>query len=246
MYIQRGGIFSQLTPVVKMLLIANISVFFLGELLLMTGFDIGDYFALYYFKSEKFYAFQYFTYMFMHGNFSHLFFNMFALFMFGRYIEQYFGEKKFLIYYIITGIGAAFVHTLVSYIQIQNLSATIPQEGLDLVVNQGHLILEQSQNYIDSGLQKMNLLINTPMVGASGAIFGILLAYGMLFPNTELIIFPLPIPVKAKYLVVFYGVLELFLGVRNASGDNVAHFAHLGGMIFGIIMIKLWKKKNLI
>jgi membrane associated rhomboid family serine protease len=154
--------------------------------------------------SSGFYLYQLITYQFTHVQFFHLFFNMFALFMFGRILESYWGPSRFLTYYLVTGIGAGLVQLAISYF----------------------------------------LHSNSITIGASGAVFGILLAFGMIFPNTPLMIIPFPFPIKAKYLVIGYGALELTMGVANLSGDNVAHFAHLGGMLFGIILILYWRKKN--
>jgi membrane associated rhomboid family serine protease len=155
--------------------------------------------------------------MFLHDpySFSHVFFNMFAVFMFGRTLEDIWGPKRFLSYYLITGIGAAIVQIVILYLRI---SASVPSE--------------------------MFYAVNSITVGASGAVFGILLAFGMLFPNAQLFIIPFPFPIKAKWFVIGYGLLELFFGVSNRVGDNVAHFAHLGGMLFGILMILYWRKKD--
>ena len=171
--------------------------------------------------------------MFMHGSFAHLFWNMFAVWMFGKVLENVWGGKRFLKFYIITGLGAALVY--VGYIQLQI-------SNIDDVSN---LLMESAQKgkyYVDnSDSKKLTYLVNTPMVGASGALFGILLAFGMLFPNTLLYIY-FALPIKAKYFVMIYGALELFLGFRNLPGDNIAHFAHLGGMIAGYIILKYWKQ----
>jgi membrane associated rhomboid family serine protease len=177
--------------------------------------------------------------MFMHGGLAHLFFNMFALWMFGRVLENVWGGKRFFIYFFITGFGAAFLHMLVNHIQIQSLMSQMPQEKIDMVLAEGHNIIMQQKNYTDPLMGRLNAMMNIPTVGASGAVFGVLLAFGMLFPNTQLmLIFP-PIPIKAKYFVIGYGVLELYLGVSQ-PGSNVAHFAHLGGMVFGFILLKIW------
>ena len=165
--------------------------------------------------------------MFMHGGFTHIFFNMFALFMFGRILEQVWGPRRFLFYYIVCGVGAGLIQELVQYIHYSmELSAYDS-------VNIGGMIMPMAQY--------LNLMIT---VGASGAIYAILLAFGMLFPNQSLFIFPLPMPIKAKYFVIGYAALELFLGISNNASDNVAHFAHLGGMLFGFILIMYWRKKG--
>ena len=167
-----------------------------------------------------------FTYMFMHGGFQHIFFNMFALWMFGRTLEQVWGPKRFLSYYMVCGIGAGLVQELVQYIQYVTELSQYDS------VNTGIAVIPMAEY--------LNLMTT---VGASGAIYGILLAFGMLFPNSQMFVFPIPFPVKAKYFVMGYAALEIFLGL-GASTDGVAHFAHLGGMIFGFILIMYWRKKN--
>ena len=171
---------------------------------LFPSLQLDGIFGLYPVNSGHFYLYQLITYQFTHVAFFHLFFNMFALFMFGRVLENYWGPSRFLTYYMITGIGAGLTQLAVCYFQD----------------------------------------IYAVTIGASGAVFGILLAFGMIFPNVQLMIIPIPIPIKAKYLVIGYGVLELSMGFASFSGDNVAHFAHLGGMLFGIIMILFWRRKN--
>ena len=175
------------------------------------------------------------TYMFFHGDIWHVLINMFALWMFGKTLEKIWGAKRFLIYYLITAIGAAILHLIVSQYQILYLSNNIP-EILDLA-KQG------LYNVGNADSLRLTQLVNTPTVGASGAVFGILLAFGMLFPNTLLYIY-FALPIKAKYFVILYGILELYLGLSNNPADNVAHFAHLGGMIFGFFLIKYWQKNR--
>jgi len=183
------------------------------------------------------------THIFMHGNLTHLIFNMFALWMFGKVLENVWGGKRFLIYYMITGLGAAIIHLGVSQYEIMSLQAQISTTDLSRLLDDGKYILENNQNYTNPIMGKLNLLIHTPTVGASGAVFGVLLAFGMLFPNALLYIY-LAIPIKAKYFVILYGILELYAGISNNPADNVAHFAHLGGMIFGFLLIKYWKKSS--
>ncbi|NLZ72790.1 MAG: rhomboid family intramembrane serine protease, partial [Bacteroidales bacterium] len=170
---------------------------------------------------------QLISYMFLHAGFSHIFFNMFAAWMFGRILEQVWGAKRFLIYYLVCGIGAGIIQEIVQLIQYEFVLSSYEN------VNIGHAIIPMKEY--------LNLMTT---VGASGAVYGILLAFGMLFPNQPLFIFPLPMPIKAKYFVIGYAVIELYLGLANTQGDNVAHFAHLGGMIFGFILIKYWRKKG--
>jgi membrane associated rhomboid family serine protease len=258
-----------LTPAVKWLLIANVAVFFLSMFInYKTGTDTAQMFGLHLFQSDYWRPYQYITHMFMHGSFTHLFFNMFALFMFGRILENVWGTKRFLFYYFVTGIGAAFLHSVVGGIEVQSMLnqyaefKAAPEPGLLAEFIRAHIPNPQkwvwnlvdewmsnpnSAQYIEAGKQiymkVINEIVNIPTIGASGAVFGILLAFGMLFPNSELFIMFIPIPIKAKYFVIGYGLIELFLGIQNSASDNVAHFAHLGGMIFGFILIKYWNKK---
>ena len=215
-------------PITKNLIIINILFFFgalVGE---RQGINLDDYLGLHFFLASDFNLAQFFTYMFMHANFSHIFFNMFALYMFGRILEQVWGPKRFLFYYILCGVGAGIIQEGVQYIHY-----ALELSAYDRVNLGGGMIIPM-ETYLN--------MMNT--VGASGAIYGILLAFGMLFPNERLFIFPLPMPIKAKYFVIGYAVLELALGISNNASDNVAHFAHLGGMLFGFILIMYWKKKG--
>lgn len=213
-YSPRG--FSFLPPVVKNLLIINI-LFYLADLTLTwRGIDLTRWLGLHYVTATDFHFWQFITYMFMHGNFSHLFFNMFALWMFGYALENYWGGKRFLAYYLITGIGAALCQTGVLAWEIHSMSLAYPPEAVSQHINQ------------------------IVTIGASGAVFGILLAFGMCFPNTLIFLYFL-IPIKAKWFVLIYGVIELFAGI-GGTADGVAHFAHVGGMIFGIFLILYWKK----
>jgi len=203
--------FNNIPPVVKNLIIINILM--LIAMSINESFML-EKFALFYPTSFFFKPYQYITYMFMHGGIAHLLFNMYALFLFGSVLERVWGGKKFFIYYMITGLGAAAFFTFTNWL-----------------LTFGYTPVE----YID--------LLRTPTVGASGAVFGLLLGYGMLFPNSVLqLIFP-PVAIKAKWLVIIYGSLELLLGF-GFPGSRIAHFAHLGGMIFGFILIKYWNKKG--
>lgn len=240
----RPNSFTMLPLVVKNLLIIN-GLFFLTTLVFETqlNFDLADYLGLHYPLAESFRPWQLVSYMFMHGNFMHLFFNMFALWMFGNTLENYWGPKRFLIYYMATGIGAGIIQILVTHFRLMSLYSQISDEGLNFVITKGSEIYQSGQNFSDPIAGKINLLMNSVTIGASGAVFGILLAFGMLFPNTMLYIY-FAIPIKAKWFVVLYGAVELYSGIANSSGDNVAHFAHLGGMLFGFILIKYWQKNN--
>ncbi len=216
---------NNLPPVTKNLLIINVLCFFGVVVAKRYGIDAENLLSLHFFLASDFNVGQLVTYMFMHANFQHIFFNMFALWMFGRVLEQVWGPKRFLTYYLICGIGAGLVQELVQYVHYSSVLAAYD------AVNTGMGTIPMGE-YLN--------LFRT--VGASGAVYGILLAFGMLFPNSEMFVFPLPMPIKAKYFVVGYFVLELFLGM--SGGDGVAHFAHLGGMIFGLALILYWKKKN--
>ena len=210
--------------VTKNLLIINVLAFLTTLVAQTYGIDLERYLGLHFFLASDFNVAQLVTYMFMHGGFTHLFFNMFAVWMFGRILEQVWGPKKFLFYYLVCGIGAGFIQEAVQFIQYETVLAAY--DNVTAIVSM--------QDYLN--------MMTT--VGASGSVYGILLGFGMLFPNQQLFIFPLPIPIKAKYFVIGYALIELYSGLANNPGDNVAHFAHLGGMIFGLILILYWRRKN--
>jgi len=264
--------FSLLPPVVKNLLIIN-GLFFLATVSFQSalGIDLDNLLGLHYFKSDLFRPYQFVTYMFLHANISHVVMNMFALWMFGYLLENVWGSKRFLTYYMITGIGAALVQTFVNWLDISSIQtaaqaySTNPTlDGFILFVRhhypgyyeaegtlktfiaqwsqakQGPGFASQSMDYIG---QLMKMQMDVPTIGASGAVYGILLAFGMMFPNMLVYIYFL-FPVKAKWIVILYGALELFSGFSNNPNDNVAHFAHLGGMVFGFFLILFWRKKS--
>ena len=210
--------------VTKNLLIINVLMFIATWVFEMKGVDLSDYLGLHFFMASDFKVYQLITYMFMHGGFQHIFFNMFALWMFGVVVENTWGPKKFLFYYIACGIGAGLVQELVQYSHyiIEGLAAYDSVRTPDGVLPMG--------DYLN--------LWNT--VGASGAVYGILLAFGMLYPEQRIFIFPLPVPIKAKWFVLIYVAIEL-LSALGTTGDGVAHFAHLGGMLFGWLIILYWK-----
>ncbi|MGC9341578.1 MAG: rhomboid family intramembrane serine protease [Bacteroidales bacterium] len=232
------GRFGGTPPVVKNLIIINALMFlalwaFQGAF----GIDLNRTLGLYYFKSPYFHPYQIVTHMFMHGSLMHIFFNMFALWMFGKVLEQVWGGKKFLIYYFVTGLGAVFLHMLVNHIALVSAMKEVQASlGIETFDEQTIRRLIQSNNPL---LQQVGIGLYVPTVGASGAVFGVLLAFGMLFPNTRLMLLFPPIPIKAKYFVIGYGALELYLGLTQ-PGSNIAHFAHLGGMLFGFLLIKFW------
>ncbi|MEZ5104944.1 MAG: rhomboid family intramembrane serine protease [Draconibacterium sp.] len=255
-------------PVVKNLIIINVLFFLATYVMKNMGVDLVEIMGMHYPGSDKFMLHQVITYMFMHGGLTHIFFNMFALFMFGRVLESVWGPKRFLMYYLITGIGAIAFNTLINYIEISSMQSTIAAfqntpspEILDKFVNKNlpnastqvrDFIMTWYNDPTNNSMageasdlmnRILKLKMDIPTVGASGAVFGILLAFGMLFPNTQLMLLFPPIPIKAKYFVIGYGVLELYLGLAQ-PGSNVAHFAHLGGMLFGFILIKYWNKNS--
>tara|TARA_B100001142_G_C14285531_1_gene636736 strand:- start:67 stop:804 length:738 start_codon:yes stop_codon:yes gene_type:complete len=239
----RTTLSSQVPDVVKNLLIINGLLFFATISLENYGIDLTEILALHQFQSTNFMPHQLITHFFMHANLTHLFFNMFALWMFGKTLENIWGGKRFLIYYMFTGLGAAALHLAISQYEILTLQQQLNAYELNTLLENGKSILERNQNYSHQIMGKLNQLINTPTVGASGAVFGILLAFGVLFPNTLLYLY-FAIPIKTKYFVIIYGALELYLGLSNNPADNVAHFAHLGGMLFGFLLIKYWQKNN--
>lgn len=240
---QQRSVFGNTPPVVKNLIIINALMFLATVILEMRGIDLISLFGLHYVTSPDFQPYQFVTHLFMHAGFLHIFFNMFALWMFGRVLENVWGPKRFFIFYFVTGLGAAAFYTFVNYLEYQSLVSKMTPEQVDMVIQQGHALWEQGRTFNDSLMRSLNALINTPTVGASGAVFGVLLGFGMLFPNTQLMLLFPPIPIKAKYFVIGYGVIELYLGITN-SASNIAHFAHLGGMLFGFILIKYWNKNS--
>ena len=213
--------------VTKNLLIINVLVFLASYVLKGYGVDLNNMFGLHFILASDFRIYQLVTYMFLHGGFEHLFFNMFAVWMFGRILEHVWGPKRFLFYYFVCGVGAGLCQELMQYIDY--VVELAPYARVDMgggfIVSMGEYL-----NYMNT-------------VGASGSVYGILLAFGMLFPNEQMFIFPLPVPIKAKYFVVGYAVIELVLGLTN-QGGNIAHFAHLGGMLFGFLLIMYWRKKR--
>ncbi len=271
--------FQVLPTVVKNLLIIN-ALLFLATITFDSTFhiDLTSILGLHYFEANDFKPFQFITYMFMHGGFTHILFNMFALWMFGNVLENVWGAKRFLIYYLVTGVGAGIVYTIWIYFQLspsislidsflqshnlETLAQFTSQHTFQLNEYSGQIWIDFQQFKIDLRQVSLNpddggamqstinfvthyrefLLNQSVVVGASGAVFGILLAFGMMFPNSLIYIY-FAIPIKAKYFVILYGAFELYEGWRN-SGDNVAHFAHLGGMLFGFFLILFWKKKG--
>ncbi len=218
---------NQIPPVTKNLLIINILAFIATLTFQRIGVDLNNLLGLHFFMASDFRIYQLITYMFMHGGFTHIFFNMFAVWMFGRILERVWGSRNFLIFYLVCGIGAGLTQEIVQYGEYM---LTLREYTS---VNLGYAVVPMAE-YLN--------MMNT--VGASGAVYGILLGFGMTFPNEKIFIFPLPMPIKAKYFVAIYALIEIFSGIYNASADNVAHFAHLGGMLFGLLLIIYWRKKS--
>lgn len=224
--------FSNIPPVVKNLLIINV-IFFIATLVFESmGTELAYKLGAFYFNSPYFRPWQPITYMFMHGGFAHIFFNMFALWMFGPAIEYYMGSKRFFNYYFITGLGALALQMLVQAFEVHSII--------------GSFTLNTSINYNigPESVMKLRAIYAEPMVGASGALFGVLVAFGVLYAETSLYILFIPIPVKAKYAVIGYIVVELYLGLSQHPGDSVAHFAHLGGALVGYILLKIWGSRR--
>lgn len=258
--------FRNLTPITKNLLIINVLIYAVMALSPVMHHNIEQYGALYYFTSPGFRIWQPVSYMFIHASFQHLFFNMLALFFFGPIIERALGRERFLFFYLLCGIGAAFIQTGVFAILVHKLSGAYGSEAIDWAIGQfwnmaqsgrsdvAGSIVEQGLKYRVFYLDGMNQVgfqpnilqlcqvVNTPTVGASGAIYGILGAAAILFPNVRVYLY-FAIPVKLKWLVIGYAILELAQGIGGYA-TTVAHFAHLGGMLVGVLYILQWRKKN--
>ena len=242
--------FKRLPDVIKNIIIIN-GLFFLATLVLQNyGIDLIEKLGLFLPGSLEFMPYQYVTHMFMHSatNPAHIFMNMFMLWMFGNMLENIWGGKRFLTFYMITGLGAGALYSLVNfveahYLQSQLISAGMSQSDLVNLVTTSRYNPEVLNSVDQSVLQGYWAAYNTPVIGASGAVFGVLMAFGMLFPNMKIYVYFL-FPIKAKWMVLILGVIEFYQGF-HPNGSNVAHFAHLGGMIFGYILIKYWQKKGL-
>lgn len=236
--------FAHIPPVVKNLLIINI-IFYIATLM-FGGPMMTRVLGVHYFDSPDFRIWQVITYMFMHDYSSlfHILFNMFALYTFGSSIEYIMGSKRFLNFYLITGLGALGLQLLVQSFEVYSITGSAVNNGSFLIDSLKGTISFNPQLISKDDASTLLGIYLTPMVGASGAIFGLLIAFGMLFPNAELFIMFIPVPIKAKYIIPVYVLLELFLGVKQFSGDSVAHFAHLGGALFGFILVKIWGLKR--
>ena len=237
-----SNLLKNISPVVKNLLLINI-LFYIAQ---WTIPSFTQNLELYPISSEDFKPWQLATHFFMHSPYSigHIFFNMFALVIFGSQLERVWGAQRFLGYYISCALGAAVLHLGVNYYRIHIIEINLSLKDLELFRNAAYDAFQKGMNFKDPVLAQLNLLHHTPMLGASGAVFGLLAAFGYLFPNTELMLLFPPIPIKAKYFVIGYAALELYLGVSNNPSDNVAHFAHLGGALVGIIIVLYWGKNR--
>ena len=238
----------RITETVKVLLIVNI-LFFVGTLTL--GERAYQLFSLWFFENENFGVWQIITHMFMHGGFMHILFNMYALWAFGSPIEQVLGQKKFVFFYFSAGIGAALIHTLVNYFHFQSgyevlLNAGMDPAGIQQLLETGEYSTAILNSVSSEMLEEFYTAVNTPAVGASGAIYGVLVAFGMMFPNVELFLLFVPVPIKAKYFIPALIAIDLFSGFTGYSlfGGGIAHFAHVGGALFGFIMMWYWKKNQ--
>jgi membrane associated rhomboid family serine protease len=226
----RMNSFQSIPPVIKNLIIVNALVFFAQKIFGDEGPNgLMNLFALHDVRSVFFRPHQIITHMFMHGNFPHLLFNMLALWMFGSILENLWGSKRFLIFYMLCGLGAALLHLGSLYIELS--------DDIQLL-NQLAVSMRDSEDYY-----RLLYKVNTATVGASGAVFGCLAAFGYLFPNSLIYVYFF-IPIKAKWFVIIYAGLELWLGVNNSAGDNVAHWAHLGGALVGFLLVLYWNKRN--
>lgn len=254
-----------LTPIVRTLIVLNVVVFIVQSINHQYDNQIISLFGLYYFESEKFNPIQLVSYMFVHSSSRHLISNMLGLFFIGPMLERFWGEKRFLVFYMLTGIGAGLLYMGVKYFDYASLiDATkayvlhpdlemfkkflaefypngLPGMASEYIPSSGRINVQDSVIIAEESLRAV---LNTPTIGASGAVFGVMAGFGMLFPNTELTLFPIPIPIKAKYLVALYALFEYYSGIHKTPGDNIAHFAHLGGMLIAFIIIKIWGKSR--
>lgn len=240
--------FRNLTPTVRNLIFINIAVYVLG------GFLPQDMLSLHYFQAKDFQVYQVVTYMFAHASFMHLLGNMFGLYMFGSLLERIWGAQRFLFFYFFCGIGAGLLYMgiqhFVDFADFRRATEIVLSDPSSMHLYdyaQHYQVISLPNGNVNTEWARENYaeyVNRSQLVGASGAIFGILMAYGYLFPNSEMYLFPLPIPIKAKYFVSFYGLYELYQGIQQYQGDNVAHFAHIGGMVFAIILLMVWKTKR--
>jgi membrane associated rhomboid family serine protease len=234
--------FTLLPPVIKNLLIINFLMYLGTTVFSGMGLNLVKWLALYFPASPNFMPHQLVTHMFMHGGFGHVFFNMFALWIFGTALENLWGSKRFLIFYMVTGLGASLVHMGVNAFQYYDAIDHLTPEMMESVEQKGYSYMMQGKVFTNSYMALYNEMLNVPTLGASGAVFGILLAFGMTFPNQYIYVYFL-LPIKAKWFVIIYGALELYNGIMYTN-DGIAHFAHLGGMLFGFFLIRYWRKNQ--
>lgn len=238
----------QITETIKHLIIINV-LFFLATF--AVGPMVQEQMALYFPKNENFALWQFVSHMFMHGSFMHILFNMYGLWAFGSPLEQMWGRNKFLFFYFSAGIGAGLIYTGVNYFQFQQVYQSLINLGLTEVDIQGILASgkynQELLNYVSADqLNHFYNIFHIPAVGASGALYGVLVAFAMLFPNAELMLIFVPFPIKAKYFIPIIVGLDLFSGVTGFSifGGGIAHFAHVGGAVIGYIIMNYWKKNQ--
>ncbi len=227
------GPFAGLPVVTKNIIIINV-IMYLATLAFETvNIDLVKLFGLHYYLADDFKPHQFITYIFMHGGFSHILFNMLGVYIFGQVLEQVWGPKRYLIFYILTGLGAALAQYIIMHFEISDVLDIVNQN-----INSRNLDTSQRTELIN---QKYEYLNKHVIIGASGSLFGLLGGFGMLFPNRELYLYFF-IPIKAKWLVILYGGFEIFSGLQNNPTDNVAHFAHIGGLLVGIALVLFWRK----
>lgn len=235
---------NNLTPVVKNLLIINVIFYVASGIFEAQGIRLDQILGAHYFNSPQFGVWQVITYMFMHGDTMHIFVNMFSLYMFGPILENHFGQKRFFNFYFLAGIGALLLQWCFQAFELYQLTGAITIGN-----NEAIRELVETQKYMPSMFSMAEAksifsVFYTPMVGASGAIFGIMTAFAVLYPNLELMMIFIPVPIKAKYFITGYIVYELVSGLSRFQGDNTAHFAHLGGAIVGFILVKIWRNNT--
>ena len=230
---------NKLTDGIKHLIIINVILFVAPQLLQL---DFTNMLALHFPENEHFGFWQYITHMFMHASFSHILFNMYGLWAFGTPLEQMWGRKKFLFFYFSAGLGAGIIYTLVNYYQFNAALETLVNSGISQ--NEILELMNPTKMYQNKDLQTMNQLYNTPAVGASGAVYGVLAAFGLYFKDAKLALIFLPIPIAAKYFIPVMIFGDLFFGMTKYSVGNIAHFAHIGGALIGFIIAYSWKKNQ--
>ncbi|WP_233881995.1 rhomboid family intramembrane serine protease [Tenacibaculum piscium] len=235
----------KITDAIKHLIIINVIMYFAPQLL---NLDVTNIFALHYPENENFGIWQYVTHIFMHGSTMHLLFNMYALWAFGTPLEQMWGKNKFIFFYFSAGIGAGLIYTLVNYYQFNGIYEQLIEQGISAIDIKNLLNTGQyNENLITLSNQTMSefySLYHTPAVGASGAVYGILVAFGLLFPDAKLALIFFPVPIAAKYFIPIMIASDVFFGVTKYSIGNIAHFAHIGGAIIGFVIAWYWKKNQ--